>query len=392
MVLDRLPDFMTWGPTASGRTINWQEALKATVVLACCTVLCNGVSQVPWKVKRSLPGGGAEDAVDHELYSLLNRKPNSYQTSFDFRQTIVLHMALAKNAFVFISRGAGDRILELIPLEPGRVAVTQNDDLSLSYDVTGKNARVLRLTSKEIWHIRGLSWNGWMGMETVRLASEAIGLSLSLEESHARQHANGVQAGGTYAVDGTLTEEQHTQLTAWIKKHAGAENRGGPLILDNGAKWLQQQMTGVDAQHVETRELQAREVCRAMNVMPIMVGCGDKTATYASAEQMFIAHNVHTLQPLGENIEQGADVWLLGVRDDKGLYTAFDWRGLQRGTLKDQADYFGKALGLGGGRPWLTQDEVRDELDRNPMLGEAAILGQPLLGSKEPATKPREDA
>lgn len=395
-VLDSLPDFMNWGATVTGRSVGWREALKATAVLACCTVLCNGVSQVPWKVKRARPGGGADDAADHWLYPLLNRKPNGYQTSFDFRQTVMLHMALARNAFVFKSIGSGGRILELIPLEPGRVLATQLDNMDMVYDVTGRNGRTVRLTSREIWHIRGLSWNGWMGLEATRLAASAIGLSLDLEESHARQHANGVQPSGVYSVEGELTEEQYGQLSRWIKKQAGAENKGNPLVLDRGAKWLQQQMTGVDAEHLATRLFEAQEVCRAFNVMPIMIGASEKSATYASAEQMFIAHVVHTLQPLFENLEQGADVWLLGVDNDQGLYTAFDVRGLQRGTLKDQADYFAKGLGSGGSRPWLTQDEVRDELDRNPMGGEAAVLGQPTLAAKpktEPSDEPsREDA
>lgn len=376
--------------------MGWREALQATAVLACCTVLCNGIAQVPWKVKKARPGGGADDATDHWLYPLLNRKPNSYQTSFDFRTTLVLHLTLARNAFVYKSMGPGGRILELIPLEPSQVLTTQLDDLSLVYDVTGRNGRMIRFTSREIWHLRGLSWNGWMGMPATRMAAEAIGLSLALEDSHARQHANGIKPSGIYSVEGELTDVQHEQLTKWVKKQAGAENKGNPLILDRGAKWLQQQMTGVDAQHVETRLLQAQEVCRALNVMPIMIGASDKSATYASTEQMFLAHEKNTLQPLGENIEQGADVWLLGVTDDTSYYTAFDWRGLQRAALKDQADYFAKALGSGGSRPWLTQDEVRDELDRNPMGGEAALLGQATLApapKTEPSDKPsREDA
>jgi hypothetical protein len=56
-------------------------------------------------------------------------------------------------------------------------------------------------------------------------------------------------------------------------------------------------MTGVDAQHIETRKHQVEEVCRFLGVMPIMVGYSDKATTYASAEQMFLAHAVHTLSP-----------------------------------------------------------------------------------------------
>lgn len=400
-VLDRLPGYLLWGPAKSGQTVNYETALQVTAVLACCQVLCNGVAQVPFRVMKARPGGrGADPDPRHPLYRLLNRRPNSYQTSFEFRSTIVLHLALARNAFVYISRGSGDRILELIPLEPGRVTVTRNRDLSLSYKVSAEDgeAAPFTLTQNEMWHLRGLSWNGWMGMEAVRLAREAIGLSLALEEAHSRLHANGVQPGGTYAVDGKLSDEQHTKLTGWIKKHAAGENRGGPLVLDNGAKWLAQQMSGVDAQHVETRRHQVLEVCRAMNVQPMMVFAVDRP-TYASAEQLFTAHAVHGLGPLYELIEQSADVFLLGVDDDTGHYCHLDPRGLMRGSMKDQGEYYAKALGSGGSRPWMTQDEIRDEVDLTPKGGPAdelldpagAAPTSPAAEDEPPPAEPDED-
>ena len=42
------------------------------------------------------------------------------------------------------------------------------------------------------------------------------------------------------------------------------------------------------------------------------------------------------------------------------LNAAFNERALMRGTLKDQAEYFAKALGSGGHQPWHTANEIRD--------------------------------
>jgi hypothetical protein len=38
----------------------------------------------------------------------------------------------------------------------------------------------------------------------------------------------------------------------------------------------------------------------------------------------------------------------------------YDERELLRGTLADQAEYFAKALGSGGHRPWMEANEVRE--------------------------------
>ncbi|WP_434642651.1 hypothetical protein [Achromobacter piechaudii] len=47
-------------------------------------------------------------------------------------------------------------------------------------------------------------------------------------------------------------------------------------------------------------------------------------------------------------------------RERETMYFKFNERALMRGTLKDQADYFAKALGAGGHQPWHTANEIRD--------------------------------
>jgi HK97 family phage portal protein len=339
--LDQLPAFMLGGrQSKTGQMVTASTALQVSTVLCIAKVLAEGVAQVPWRLKRQRPNGlGSDDASDHPLFNLLARRPNSYQTSFAFRETIMLHLVLVGNAFVYISRSSDRRILELIPLDPGKVSVTRNADLSLSYAVTGDDGRHAKLVEGDIWHLRGMSWNGWMGMEPVKLAREAIGLALALEDSHALLHRNGVQTSGIYSVEGVLDEPQHAKITAWLKRHAGDGAKGGTLILDHAAKWMTTQMTGVDSQHLETRRFQIEELCRVARTMPIMVGQSDKAATYASAEQMFLAHNTHTLGPWYVRIEQSGDMALLGP-DEQNLFTEFQDQALMRG------DYKGRQEGL----------------------------------------------
>lgn len=385
--LTELPDFMTWPEAKSGVSVNWQTALQAATVLCCCRVLAEGISQVPLQIMKRRPGGkGADVAFDHPLYRLLNRRPNGWQTSFEFRETMMFHLILSGNFYAYKNM-VGGQIGELIPIEPGRVSVERANDLSLTYRVTGEDGASKLFRQEEIWHVRGSSWNSWMGMEGVRLAREAIGLSISLENSHALLHKNGVQTTGVYSVDGPLNVEQYKQLANWIKAQTSGDNRGLPLVLDRGAKWLQQQMTGVDAQHLETRKHQIEEVCRALRVFPQMVGHSDKTATFASAEAFFTAHTVHSLMPWGERIEQSLDEFII---DDDQYFAMLDFRGFLRGALRDQAEYYAKALGAGGSPAWMTQDEVRDETDLNPMGGAAAELREPSnvgapTTTKEPA-------
>lgn len=378
----------------TGDSITWKTALQVSTVLACARVIAEGIAQVPLKLFRESPDGlSRTPAKDHPLYRLLSRRPNPWQSSFEWRETVGLHLVLAGRHYSFINR-LGNKIVELIPIEPQYVTVTRAPDWTLSYTVRGENGGEETYPAETILHLRGPSWNGWQGLEAIQLIREAIGLSIATERAHALLHKNGVSPSGTWSVEGSLNETQYKALRDHIVRNNTGDNRSMPMIVDRGAKWLAQAMSGVDAQHVETRKHQVEEVCRALRVMPIMVGHSDKTATYASAEQMFLAHVVHTLTPWCTRIEQAIDVQLLTEKDlNEGLYANFALQGLMRGAMKDRGEYFARALGAGGSPAWMTQDEIRGLEELNPMGGSAAALPIPTnVGGAQDAPTPDQVA
>lgn len=382
------------GATKSGATVNAATALQVTAVLCCVRVLAEGVAQVPWQVMQQKADANGRitrlPAPTHPLYRLLWRKPNRWQTSFGLRETMTIQAALCGRAYAFKSRvGRDQRIAELVVLPPERVRPEQQDDGSILYQVTARNGTSRTLTEADVWHWRGPSWDGVEGMEIVRIAREAIGLAAAAEETQAKLHANGVRASGTYSVEGPLDTKQYGALKEWVaKEFGGAANAGLPLILDRNAKWQPNTMSGVDAQHLETRRHQVEEICRAFRVLPAMAMQQDKATTYASAEQMAIWHLVHTLMPWYERIEQSADCHLLSDADlDAGYYTLLDGTGLLRGALKDTAEFIAKLTERGV----MTRNEGRAYLDLNPIEGlDEPLTPANLLSSatNDPASDP----
>ena len=123
-------------------------------------------------------------------------------------------------------------------------------------------------------------------------------------------------------------------------------------------------MNGVDAQHLETRKHQVEEICRAFRVMPIMIGQADKAATYASAEQMFLAHVIHTLSPWYSRLEQSIDANLLSETDqDMGFYSKFVPNALMRGAAKDRSEFYYKMWSMGA----MSPNDIRAKEDDNPI-------------------------
>lgn len=323
------------------------------------------MAQVPFKLMReSADGKRRLPAKAHPLYKILALKPNSWQTSFEFRQMLAWHIELTGKAHVFINRSVTGRILELIPFAPGMVTTRRDENLNLLYDAIGVDGSMRTFTQKQIWHLRGPTMDGVEGLEVVKLAAQAIGLAMATEEAVAQLHKNGIRNSGIYAVDGTLDKKQYDDLANWVaKQFAGMQNTGKPMILDRAAKFLNTSMTSVDAQSNETRKTQIEQVCSFFGVLPIKVGYSDKTATFASAEEMNRAHREDCLAPRWEAFEQSAVINLLSDEEqDQGYYVNFTEEGMMRGSATGTKDVI---LGyVNGGL--LTVNEGRALLDRNP--------------------------
>lgn len=350
--------------TSTGKTVNVSTSIEVATVFACCRVIGEGIAQVPLKLMRESADGKVRvPAKDHRLYSKLAFRPNRWQTSFEYREMLAWHVVLTGNHFSFINR-VGGNIIELFPFTPGQVKVIRESNGDLSYEVTADDGSKEIFPAASIWHVRGPSWNSWYGLEAVKLAREAIGLAIATEEAAGALHKNGVRPSGVYSVEGTLNDDQYKALSKWIDERvAGTENAGKAFVLDRQAKWVSTQMTGIDAQTLEMRRFQIEEICRFARVMPIMVGYSDKASTYASSEQMFLAHVVHTLAPWYQRLEQSIDANLLTEKDRReGLYSCFVEEGLLRGSTVDTKEAI---LGYVNGGI-LTPNEGRALLDKNP--------------------------
>jgi HK97 family phage portal protein len=372
--------------TVSGITVTLDAALQVSTVLACCRVNAEGVAQIPFRVYKQ-EGDRKVIASDHPVHDLISRRPNKWQTAFEFRETLMFHLMLTGNAFVFVNRLANGKIFDLTPIQPGRVEVTQEADTRLRYKVKGDKGDIREFPAAAIWHLRGASWDSVIGMDAVKLARESIGLAMALEQSHTAMHKSGARTTGLLSLNEAIGPEAYASLAKWLEQYEmGGERYQKPMILDRGATFTPMQQTGTDAQHLETRKYQVEEICRAFRVMPIMIGYSDKASTYASAEQMFLAHVTHTLMPWYERIEQSANVSLLtDAERGQGYYCKFSPNALLRGASADRAEFYTKALGSGGQKGWMTQNEVReleeldkhsdpaaDELPQPPALPEAA--------------------
>lgn len=378
-VMARIDD--AYGASVAGLSVSPQMALQVATVLACVKVIADGCATPALHVYREERGTLRRQlARNIPEYRLLNRRPNEWQTSLEFRRTMTMHAALTGDALA-VKVMAGNRVRELIPVRPGHFKIDRSSRYDVRYHVHDEFGFIGDFGPNEVLHLPNWQWEFWRGLNAVRLAASAIGLSMAAEQSQAKLHENGGRPAGILTTEAKLSDDAMNRLRASWQRFT-AEKRSGTAILDNAMKYVPLAMTGVDSQHIETRRLQIEEICRAFGVFPIMVGHSDKSATFASSEAFFAAHLKHTLAPWHQLWLQRIDEFLL---DGSGpLWCEFDTRYLTAGSMADRAVWARTMAEMG----IYTRNELRDEEGKDPLPGLDEPLTPANMNSAAPETAP----
>lgn len=385
-----LLEFMRGGTgTASGEYVTVSKALHNMALLRSVSLISESIGMLPLNLMEA--GESKAYAAGHPVQKLLKQKPNTWQTPYEFKSTMQLNALVHGNAYARIVRSRG-RPLHLVPLESQRMKPALSADWNMVYTYTRADGGQVVMPAKDVFHLRDLSDDGIEGMSRVRLAKEAIGLALQAESAAARLFRNGVMAGGALSSKSSLTQAQIDNLSAsLLQKYSGAENAHKWLILEEGLEAEKWADNASDSQHIENRAHQIEEIARAFGIpRPLLMM--DDTSWGSGIEQLGIFFVQYALQHWFTAWEQAVERSLLEDDERDKYHAKFNERALLRGTLKDQADFFAKALGAGGQAPWMSQNEIRDLQDlAKSSEADADKLRNPMTQQPTPE-KPNEPA
>lgn len=339
------------------------QALQVSTVLACVKVIADGCAAPELHVYRESDDKPRTLARKRPEYRLLNRRPNEWQTSFEWRRMMTTHAALSEGGLSIKVKDDRGKLRELIPMPPGSWSCTKVGRYDYIYRVWDEFGLIGEFTPDDVFVLPGFQWEVLKTLPAFQLARRAIGLAETSERSQQSSHMNGVRPSGVFSVNGAMSDTQYQRITAWIEKNSGPAGQGKPLVLDRDGKFQPISTTAVDAQMVETRRLQIEEICRAFNVFPIMIGHSDKSATFASSEAFFAAHLKHTLHPWHVLWRQRLDEFLLD--GDGPLWCEFDTRYMRAGAMADRSVWSRTMREMG----IYTANELRDEEGLDPLPG-----------------------
>jgi HK97 family phage portal protein len=351
------------GRGASGVRVTPATALASTAVLGCVRVLSESIAALPCHLYRRLPGGGKERAIGHPIERLVSRQPNSWQSSFEWRETCMTHLCLWGNAYsekVYDFQGL---VQELRPLHPSRMTVDrlENGRLRYSYDETMGPPTIY--SQNQIVHLRWMSADSIVGDVPIEISRDAIGVARACEMHAARFFGNGARPGVVLETEGTLSPEAAERLREnWERVHRGPDKAQKTAILTGGLKAHELGVTNEQSQFLEARRYQTEEICRIYRVPPHMVQDLSRSS-FSNIEHQGLDFVQHTLLPWIRRWES-AIVRDLIDEDDK-YFVEFDVRGLLRGDAATRAAYYSTMSSLGV----LSINEIREFESLNPVEG-----------------------
>jgi HK97 family phage portal protein len=277
-----LPDgFGEWGMSEAGAPVNSWSAMHHGPVMAAVSILAEDLAKIPVGVYRRRDDGGKEPATDHVLHKLL-KKPNDYQTGFEWKEMMQAALVLRGNAYSVIVRNGRGEPLSLVPIHPDRVMLWEAPNGDYFYLVTRNGLHEMAMLrsmpslipSEDILHLRWMQFfHSLMGSSRISLGREPIGLGMSLAEHHSRFAGQGTRLAGYLSTDKSLPDDARKDLkSAWEKNYAGPRSAGRTAVLEYGLKWQQLGMSMVDAEFMASREFQLREVARVFGLPPYKLG------------------------------------------------------------------------------------------------------------------------
>jgi HK97 family phage portal protein len=366
----RLYQWFTGGSSNAGETVTVNTAMQLDVVFACVTLIAKTVSTLPFQLFATDGNGNGVIARNASLYGILHDKPNTEMTAVTFWQAMIGCLLLWGNAYAQIIRTDIGRVVALIPLVPDRLRATRQSDGSILYRYSYLG-QVTELNEDEVFHVKGFSLDGLVGLSPISLARETLGIAMAAEKSAASFFRNGMRPSLAVTSPTYLNEAQRKIYEEDFKpKLVGSINTGGIPLLQGGWDIKELSINPDDAQLLATRGFSVEQICRWFGVVPAMIGHMEKSTAWGTGlEQMNLWFLIYTLRPILESIEQEVSRSLLTPVERLSFYAEFNVEGLLRADSRGRAEI----MQIHANSGLRTRDELR-ALDNMPPLPGGDVL------------------
>lgn len=360
-----LLDAYPWGQFSNTR-ISPEVAVKVSSIFAVCRFISQAVGvMVP---RLNLRDGRRIISSNLPCSRALRRRPNPWQSPFDFWTLQAFWTALHGRGFARILPGAYGWMTHLIPVHPCRMLkIEQLDDYSLQYQYLDDDNRVVKARGEEMLHFRWMSGNGIDGMAPTEVCSTSITLARELDKAALAYWRNGARPDFLIKLGQKLDDATIERYRREFKELYGGENRGAPGMMRPGDEFIPfPSNTMEQAQFAKLRESILPEICQHWGVPASLVG-DQKAVRYGNPEQENLNAHIWCLLPWQKRMAGAVDLVVQDVHGED-VFFSLDNRGLLRGDTVARTSLYRALMSMGA----ITPNEIRQLEDFDLLDSEAA--------------------
>ena len=280
--------------TLPADNITPENAMLYGAVYAAVKVLSESIASLPLLLyeRRATPYGSTGrtsiPAEDHPLYPILSDLFSDEWTSYEGREFGQAMLCLRGNSYFRTLRDFAGRVTDIIPINHKRMQVKRSRTGRIIYRVKGGTMVVpggeFLAGEGDIWHVRGLGFDGLTGVSPITYARQSIGVGLAAEEYGAKFFSGDAHPRGIISHPLTLNAGAARSLEkSWrenFQRRGGAHN---VVVLDEGMNWQSIGISNEDSQFLETRKFQITDVARLFRIPPHVLADLER-ATHSNIE------------------------------------------------------------------------------------------------------------
>lgn len=353
--------------TSSGEMISPESAFSNIgTVFECVVIRANSMAKLPLQLYKRTKDGKIRDKK-HNLWYLLEKRPNKWQTPSQFKSYIEVSKLLWGNAYIKMVFDYTGSITSLEPLEPSKVYVFKNKNNDYFYQYTNEGETEI-FAEDEIIHIPYISLNGKVGKAPLEVARENAGNLQAINKFEGGFYKNGTLTTGVLESPSMLNKDAKEKIKAeWASLYGGVNNAGSIAVLDAGFNYKPITIPLKDIEFIASRKMNKAEIATIFDVPLYMLNDMDN-AKFNNVEQQNLRYLSDVLQPSITAIEEEFNYKAFTISESKKYYVKYNLNTALRADSKTRSEYYDKMIGKG----LMTINEARnlEDLDSIGEMGD----------------------
>jgi len=317
-------------------------------------MLASACASLDYDIKDKLHEGVAIGVRQKSLNTLLNFRPNPYQTAQDFRQALFTDFILEGNAFVHFD----GVFMYHLPASDVEILTSAKTFIS-GYRFNG----TVDFKESEVFYFRDLNSDSiYRGSSRLESAQKSISTLYSMQQFQEQFFDNGAVFGLVLTSENTLSQiAKEKTIQYWLQKYSTKQGGKRPVILDSGLKPAQvSNQNFKDMDFDLSIKTHSERIMQAIGVPPILMAGGNNANISPNLRLFYL----ETVMPINRRFISAVE-----------RYFGYDVEAITSSVsalqpeLKDIAAYHSTLVNAG----IITANEAREELRYDKMTGHDEI-------------------